>query len=58
MNPFKLSDYIAAAAPTIAGLTLSEWNSLAGLCGSLLGIAFLIWKWRRDAKSKRDSSLD
>lgn len=48
----KPADVLAAALPTIGGLTLSQWNTVASLVGTLLGIAYLLWKWRKDAKSK------
>ena len=43
---------ITAATPTIAMISLSQVNEVAALVGSLLGIAFLLWRWRREAKEK------
>ncbi len=56
----KASDYIAAAVPlgageaadAIARMTLSDWEILARLVGTLLGAAYLLWRWRRDAKRR------
>lgn len=52
------ADFLAASAPAgasiiakkIADLTLADWNSLAGIVGAILGTAYLLWKWRREAK--------
>ena len=60
----KISDYVAASMPlavsgaakTLASLTLAEWNSVAGICGAVIGACYLIWKWRREAK-KSDSRV-
>lgn len=41
-------DIVAAAAPATATLTLSTINEVLGLCSGVLGIAFLLWKWRRE----------
>ena len=43
-------DILTAALPTAASLTLSQINNLVGIIGGLLGIAFLIWKWRKEAQ--------
>ena len=53
MNASRLSlpDYLAAAAPVLGSLSLAELNSLAQLVGAGLGAAYLIWKWRREAKT-------
>ena len=41
-------DILTAAVPTAATLTLSQINSLVGIIGGLVGIAYLIWKWRKE----------
>ena len=46
----KTGDLIAAGTPSVAFLTLSQWNQLLGIIGTLLGIAYLVWKWRKEAK--------
>lgn len=46
-------DIVAAAAPATATLTLSTVNEVLGLCSGLLGIAFLLWKWRRELTERR-----
>lgn len=56
----KLKDLLVASVPVfaktsaekIAALTLNDWNNIGGLIGSGLGIAYVIWNWRRKAKSK------
>lgn len=46
---------IAKGVPAVAGattyyLTLNEWVAIATLAYIALQAAFLIWKWRREAK--------
>ena len=43
---------LTAATPTIAMVSLSQVNEVAALVGSLLGIAFLLWRWWREAQKK------
>lgn len=50
MSTLKSSDYIAAAVPTFASITLSDLNVIVSILGTTLGIAYLLWKWRREAK--------
>ncbi len=58
MNHLRTSDFVAASAPagtsvvlkTIAGLTLADLNNIAGIAGAALGGAYLLWKWRREAR--------
>jgi hypothetical protein len=42
-------DILTAAIPTTASFTLSQINSVIGIIGGLIGIAYLIWKWRKEA---------
>ena len=44
---------LTAATPTIAMVSLSQVNDVAALVGSLLGIAYLLWRWRKQWKSGR-----
>lgn len=44
----------SGAGSTIASLTLAEWHSVAGIAGAIIGAAYLLWKWRKEAK-KSDS---
>jgi len=48
----KASDYVAAAFAFLPSLTLSQWNSLLGCVGSGLGISYLLWKWRKEARRR------
>lgn len=52
MNPrLSTSDFITAAAPVLGSLTLAEVNTLAQIGGAALGAAYLLWKWRREART-------
>lgn len=42
---------LTAATPAAAMLSLSQVNEIAALVGTLLGIAFLLWRWRKQWKS-------
>jgi hypothetical protein len=42
-------DILTAAIPTTASFTLSQINSVIGIIGGLVGIAYLIWKWKKEA---------
>ena len=52
MNADNIKATLTAATPAAAMISLSQVNEVAGLVGSLLGIAFLLWRWRREAKLK------
>lgn len=49
MNTYE-KDLITAATPAAASLGLSQINSLIGIIGGLVGLAYLIWKWHREYK--------
>lgn len=51
MKHFRTSDIIAASAAPAAGLTLSHVNGVLTTVSITLGIAYLIWKWRREART-------
>ena len=53
MTPDNTKALLTAATPTIAMLSLSQVNDVAALVGTLLGIAFLLWRWRKQWKSGR-----
>ena len=50
MNNLKPGDIIAAAAPTVSATLVAQANQIVGMIGSLLGIAYLLWRWRREAR--------
>jgi hypothetical protein len=52
MNNSLPKDVLTAATPTIAMFSLGQINEIAALIGSILGIAFLLWRWRREAVGK------
>ena len=52
MNADNTRAILTAAMPAAAMVSLSQVNEVAALVGTLLGIAFLLWRWRREAKRK------
>jgi hypothetical protein len=50
----NLHDYLAAAAPVLGSITLAEVNTVAQIVGAALGAAYLVWKWRREARAGRE----
>lgn len=46
----KSSDIASAFIPPVAALSLGQINSIVGICGGLLGIAYLLWKWRKESQ--------
>lgn len=52
MNFLRPSDYVAAALPALSASWVSSFNEIAGLCGTLLGISYLVWKWRYELKNR------
>jgi ABC-type enterobactin transport system permease subunit len=52
MNHLKPGDILAAAAPTVSATLVAQANQIVGMIGSLLGIAYLLWRWRREARDK------
>ena len=44
---------LTAATPAVALVSFSQINEIAGLIGTLLGIAFLLWRWNREARRRR-----
>jgi uncharacterized membrane protein len=49
MNPTHIKDIATASTPVVAWTSLSQLNDVAALIGTLLGIAFLLWRWHREA---------
>lgn len=53
MNNLKPADILAASMPTVSATLVAQANQWAGLIGSLLGIAYLLWRWRREANQDK-----
>ena len=52
MNSDNIRAILTASTPAAAMVSLSQINEVAALVGTLLGIAFLLWRWRREAQKK------
>lgn len=60
MSALGPKDLVAALAPTLgvkvggmfAALTLADWKDIASIAGGVLGTAYLLWKWRKEARTK------
>lgn len=46
---------IAATAPAAVGITLAQVNAILGAVSLAVGIAYHLWKWRREAKQRPQS---
>ena len=53
MNTLKPSDVLAATAPAVSATVLGQINDMIGIVGSLLGIVYLLWRWRREASQDK-----
>ena len=51
MNSYD-KDIIVASTPAVASLGLSQINSIIGIIGGLVGLAYLIWKWHKEYKKE------
>lgn len=52
MNNLRPTDLIAASMPTVSATVVAQANQWAGLIGSLVGIVYLLWRWRREARGE------
>ena len=48
--PFNVKDLIIASIPAASSTALGAVNQVVGIIGGLLGIAYLVWKWKQDMK--------
>ena len=53
MNHLRPADILAASVPTVSATLVAQANQWAGLIGSLLGIVYLLWRWRREASQDK-----
>ena len=54
MNNLRPTDFIAASLPTVSATVVAQANEWAGLIGSLIGIVYLLWRWRREYLAHKD----
>ncbi len=52
MKHINASDLAMVTVPPAVGVSLSQVNLILGCVSLIIGIAFQLWKWRRDAKQK------
>jgi len=58
MNSDNIRATLTAATPAAAMVSLSQINEVAALVGTLLGIAFLLWRWHKQWKAGNAKNLD
>lgn len=58
MNFPNAKDLVTATVPTVAMLSIAQINEIAGLIATLLGIAYLLWRWRRKWNDEHKKPLD
>ena len=58
MNADNIKATLTAATPAAAMVSLSQVNEVAALVGTLLGIAFLLWRWHKQWKAGNVKNLD
>lgn len=58
MNFPNAKDLVTATVPTVAMLSIAQINEIAGLIATLLGIAYLLWRWRRQWNEEHKKTLD
>lgn len=58
MNFPNAKDLVTATVPTVAMLSIAQINEIAGLIATLLGIAYLLWRWRRQWNDEHKKTLD
>ena len=46
----RLKHFFAALWITLTGLTLAQLNGLLGFTSLVIGIAYQLWKWRRESR--------
>lgn len=52
-SAFATPPLVTAYLKWIKGVTLNEWVALASLVSIVLHAAYLVWKWRREAKGEK-----
>lgn len=59
VSRYSPGDILAAFAPLLGSvgvrLTLADVNTAVQILGGCAGFAYLLWKWRREAKTPPDA---
>lgn len=50
MSRVQPHDILAGLVPTVFGVTIAQVNDVLGALSLVLGMAYLCWKWRREAQ--------
>lgn len=50
-------DIVAALFPTVASLTLADWNHVVAMVCALLGAIYLVYRWRGEVIDRRRRNL-
>lgn len=53
MNSPRPMDFLVASLPTVSATIIAQANQVIGMIGSLLGIAYLLWRWKREWSGKK-----
>lgn len=50
----RIRSFLASCWLALTGLTLAQFNAMLGCASLVLGIAYQLWKWRKEARESRD----
>lgn len=58
MNHRIDSAQIVAALGTAGGFALANFDRIAATLCALVGVAYTLWRWRREARAKRRAEFE